>query len=95
MLASIEDQISNNLLHHGSLLKFVYKLDYGDVWFSLEQKRQSEMKIHFIKSGLWCYHSDMEEKEILYGRDIFNWNFPENVERKICEKYLMRFYQAF
>lgn len=63
MLTHIEDQLSNKLLQAGSLFKFVYKLDcYGDIWFSVEYKRQQEMKIHFIKTGIWCYHKDMKEK---------------------------------
>jgi hypothetical protein len=41
MITNIEDQISNKLLQRGSLFKFVYKLKYeGDIWFSIEYKRQ-------------------------------------------------------
>lgn len=57
MLTNIEDKLSNELLQDGSLFKFIYKLDYErDMWFSIEYKEQQEMKIHFIKTGIWCYY---------------------------------------
>ena len=96
MLTHIEDQISNKLLQKGSLFKFVYKLDCeGDVWFSVEYKHQQEMKIHFLKTGIWCYFKEMAEKEVLYARDMFNWSFPEGCDRVLCEQYIKRFYQSF
>jgi hypothetical protein len=95
MLTHIEDKISNKLLQSGSLFKFVYKLDCdGDIWFSVEYKRQQEMKIHFIKTGIWCYHKDMIEKQVYYARDVFNWYFPDE-GRTACEQYIKKFYQSF
>lgn len=52
------------------------------------------MKVHFIKTGIWCYYKDMKEKEVAFARDIFNWNFPEG-DRIACEQYIKRFYQSF
>jgi hypothetical protein len=96
MITHIEDQFSNQLLKRGSLFKFVYKLKYeGDIWFSIEYKRQQEMRVHFIKSGLWCYHKEMHERQVLYARDVFNWNFTGVIDKSTCEQYLKRFYQAF
>jgi hypothetical protein len=63
MLTTIEDKISNRLLQRGSLFKFIYKLDTKeDIWFSIEYKKQQEMKVHFLKSGIWCYYEGMKEK---------------------------------
>lgn len=63
----------------------MYKLNYeGDVWFSIEYKRQQEMRIHFIKSGIWCYCKEMKEKQVLYARDVFNWDLTEVVDRSNC-----------
>lgn len=96
ILTRIEDQISNKLLQRGSLFKFLYKLDCeGDIWFSIDYKRHQDMKVHFLKSGLWCYHADMMEKNVFYGKDIFNWIFPERADRNLCEQYIKRFYQSF
>jgi hypothetical protein len=53
------------------------------------------MRVHFIKSGLWCYNKDMHEKQVLYARDVFNWDFTGVIDRSTCEKYLKRFYQGF
>lgn len=96
MLTSLEDKASNNLLSRGSLFKFVYKLDHdGDIWFTIEHKRQAEAKIHFIKSGLWCYHAEMPEQQLVFAKDVFNWTFPAHANPKLCEKYMMNFYQGF
>ena len=60
MLTNIEDQISNKLLQRGSLFKFVYKLDaLEDIWFSIEYKHQQEMRVHFIKTGVWASYKKM------------------------------------
>ena len=95
MLTHIQDRISNKIFQKGSLFKFVYKLDRdGDVWFSIQYKRQQQMKIHFIKTGLWCYHKDMREKQVSFARDVFHWDFPAG-QRQACEHYIKRFYQSF
>ena len=73
MFTHIEDQFSNKVLQKGSLFKFVYKIDgLEDIWFSIEFKRQQEMRVHFVKTGMWCHHSEMEENQVYYARDIFN-----------------------
>lgn len=96
MITHIEDRISNKLLQRGSLFKFVYKLDCeGDIWFSIEYKHSMEMKVHFIKTGIWCYHKEMHEREVMYGRDIFNWAVGEEASRSTCEQYIKRFFQSF
>jgi len=46
--------MSNKLLKHGSLVKFVYKLDHeSDIWFIIEQKTAQNQEVRFIKTGLW------------------------------------------
>ncbi len=63
MLTSIEDQISEKLLQRGSLFKFIYKLDcQGDIWFSIDFKKHQDIRVHFLKSGIWCYYESMKEK---------------------------------
>lgn len=53
------------------------------------------MKVHFIKSGIWCYYADLKENEVMYARDIFNWEFPSHTAPETCEQYLKRFYHSF
>lgn len=54
------------------------------------------MRIHFIKTGIWAYTKQMEEKEIYYGKDIFNWEMSNDyIKSMTCEKYIKRFYQSF
>ena len=52
------------------------------------------MKIHFIKTGIWCYYKEMKDKKILYARDVFNWQMPKNKEEE-CQQYIKKFYQSF
>ena len=57
----------------GSLAKFVYKLDHeSDIWFGVEQKRNQEMRLRFIKTGLWAYVPGMKVDTPYYARDIFS-----------------------
>ena len=96
MFTHIEDQISNKLLKRGSLFKFVYKIDHqSDIWFSIEYKKLQELRVHFIKTGLWAYTKEMTEQQVYYARDVFNWNLEHRPDRKICEQYIKRFYQSF
>lgn len=37
----------------------------------------------------------MKEKQVLYARDVFDWDLTEVADRSNCEKYLKRFYQSF
>jgi hypothetical protein len=74
----------------------VYKLDcQGDVWFSVEYKRQQEMKVHFLKTGIWCYFREMAARNVLYAKDVFNWPFADGSDRNLCEQYIKRFFQSF
>ena len=73
MLTHIEDQFSNQVLKNGSLFKFLYRLDGDNTWFSVEFKRQQELKVHFIKTGVWCYAKNMNDHEVYYSRDAFHW----------------------
>ena len=99
MLTHIEDQYSNKVLKKGSLFKFVYKLDGDNTWFSVEFKRQQELKVHFIKTGVWCYGRDMEDHEVYYARDVFHWegknNSKDKTEKNVRQKFMKRFYQSF
>ena len=68
ILSTIEDTISNRLLKKGSLFKFVYQLDsVSDSWFSIELKESNELRIHFIKTGIWVYNKSMKHNEIRVG----------------------------
>ncbi len=52
--------MSNKLIKKGSLVKFVYKIDHeSDIWFVVEKKKYQEMKIRFIKTGLWVHTPNM------------------------------------
>lgn len=62
----------------GSLVKFVYKIDHeSDIWFLVEKKKSQEVKIRFIKTGLWVYTPSMEENKQYYAKDVFNWNLKD------------------
>lgn len=96
MFTHIEDQISNKLLKRGSLFKFVYKIDHeSDIWFSIEYKQQQEMRIHFVKTGIWAYTKEMADGQTYYAADAFNWRLADRPDRKACEQYVKRFYQSF
>lgn len=53
------------------------------------------MKVHFIKSGIWCYYKEMATSQVYYGRDMFNWKFSQGSDAKMCKEYIKRFYQNF
>ena len=40
----------------------------------IERKRQQDVQVRFIKTGLWTFTHEMEEKEIYYARDVFKWD---------------------
>lgn len=70
--------MSNKLIKMGSLVKFVYKIDHeSDIWFLVEKKKSQEVKIRFIKTGLWVYTPNMEENKQYYAKDVFNWNLKD------------------
>lgn len=75
MLTHVEDQYSNRVLKKGSLFKFLYRLEGDSTWFSVEYKRQQQLdlKIHFVKSGVWCHGREMRDNEVYYSRDVFCW----------------------
>lgn len=61
IFTTIEDKISNNLLKKGSLFKFVYQIEtFSDNWFTVEFKDSQEVRIHFIKTGIWIYNKSMK-----------------------------------
>ena len=95
MMTHIEDQYSNKVLKRGSLFKFIYKLEEDNIWFSVEFKRQQEMKVHFIKTGVWCYSNDMEDNQVYYSRDAFKWDLDGREDKKTCEKFMKRLYESF
>ena len=77
--------MSNKLLKKGSLFKFVFQVSkLSDTWFSIELRESKEIKIHFIKNGIWIFHKNMQEKELHYGKDLFNWDFKDRADRKEC-----------
>lgn len=53
------------------------------------------MRVHFIKTGVWCYSKEMQDNQVYYARDIFNFNAAESQETSICQKLIKRFYQSF
>ena len=96
MITHIEDQFSNHVLKKGSLFKFVYKLEQDDIWFSVEFKRQQEMRVHFIKTGVWCYTHDMEDERVYYARDVFNWDVKqEGADQTTRKNFMKNFYESF
>lgn len=78
------------------MFKFVYQIDsLSDSWFSIELKESNELKIHFIKTGVWVYHKAMKHNEIRVGEDIFNWVIGDRSDKSHCEKYIKLFFQSF
>lgn len=57
----IENKISVRLMKKGSLCKFVYQIDTNsETWFTVELKDSNELRVHFIKNGIWIHHQDMK-----------------------------------
>lgn len=72
----MEDQMSNQLLKLGSLVKFVYKINHeSDVWFQIEHKLRQDTQIRFIKTGVWAYTQEMQQHQIYYSQDVFNLDY--------------------
>lgn len=72
IMLTVEEMISNQLLKKGSLFKFVYQInEISDIWFSIELRESSQLKLHFIKNGIWIYHRLMKPNQISVGEDIF------------------------
>lgn len=85
MFTHIEDKFSNNILKKGSLFKFIYKLDTAEeIWFSIEYKKQQDMRVHFIKTGVWCYSNEMEDNQVYYARDMFKWDLWGREDADMC-----------
>lgn len=96
MFTHIEDKFSNNILKKGSLFKFIYKLDTAEeIWFSIEYKKQQDMRVHFIKTGVWCYSNEIEDNQVYYARDMFKWDLWGREDADMCQKFAKRFYQSF
>ena len=96
MLTHIEDEMSNKLIKKGSLVKFVYKIDHeSDIWFLVEKKKYQDMKIRFIKTGLWVHTPNMEDNKQYVAKDVFNWDTKSEKDKDICNQYIKLFYQSF
>lgn len=73
-MTHIENKISVNLLESGSICKFVYQIDTNsETWFTVELKDSNELRVHFIKNGLWINHEGTNKDEIYVLKDAFNW----------------------
>lgn len=60
--------ISNQILKRGSLFKFVYQINsISDIWFTVDIRESHEIKLRFIKNGIWIYHKSMKHDEIMIG----------------------------
>jgi hypothetical protein len=96
LLTHIEDEMSNKLIKKGSLVKFVYKIDHeSDIWFLVEKKKYQDMRIRFIKTGLWVHTPNMEDNKQYFAKDVFNWDTKSEKDKDICNQYIKLFYQSF
>jgi hypothetical protein len=69
----------------GSLFKVVYQTEtILDNWFTIEYKDSEDIKVHFIKNGVWVYQKTMQSEEIYYARDLFNWSISERSDKSTC-----------
>lgn len=56
----------------------------------------NELKVHFIKNGIWLYTRSMKPNEIRVAEDIFNWEgISQRNDKSSCEKYIKMLYQSF
>lgn len=37
----------------------------SDLWFSIELRDSNQLRIHFIKNGIWIYHKDMKANKFM------------------------------
>ena len=56
----------------------------SDTWFTVEHKNSNELRVHFIKNGIWLYHEGLKKDEIYAARDAFN--YTQIHEKKLEEK---------
>lgn len=85
------------MLKRGSLCKFVYQIDTNsETWFTVELKDSNELRVHFIKNGLWICNEDMDKDQIYVSRDAFNWEgINDRNDKEQAAKYIKRFFQSF
>lgn len=56
ILATIEENISKTLVKKGSIFKFVFEVaELAHNWFAIEVRKSKELRIHFLKTGIWTY----------------------------------------
>lgn len=73
-ISKIESDISSKLLKKGSIFKFVYQINsIAESWFTVKVKENGQVKIHFIKNGIWIYNQNMKADNIYIAKDIFFW----------------------
>ena len=73
MIGNIQQNISRTLLEPGSIFTFVFEVEeLAGNWFVLELKDNMDVKVRFLKTGIWVYNRRMAYEEVYYGQDIFN-----------------------
>ena len=96
IIATIQDNVSRTLLHHGSIFTFVFEVEeLANNWFAIEVRENMEIKVHFLKTGIWIYHRGMKFEEIYYGHDIFHCEDEELAASDNAEKTIKLLYNAF
>ena len=98
MLATIEENISKTLVKKGSIFKFVFEVaELAHNWFAIEVRKNKELKIHFLKTGIWIYLKSFKPETIYYAQDIFHFDPVEyhTHNHKSCEKTIKLLYNNF
>lgn len=82
MVGNIQENISRTLLEPGSIFTFVFEVEeLAGNWFVLELKENMDVKVRFLKTGVWVYHKRMRYEDVYYGQDIFHCDDETLAER--------------
>lgn len=97
MMGNIQENISRTLLEPGSIFTFAFEVEELEGnWFVLELKENMDVKVRFLKTGIWVYHRRMAYEEVYYGQDIFNCDDDEELTHRPCkEQTLKLLYNTF
>lgn len=96
ILATIQDNVSRTLLHDGSIFTFVFEVEQlAGNWFAIEVRENMEIKVHFLKTGIWIYSRGMKFDDVYYAQDIFHCSDEELHSNQNAEKTIKLLYNAF
>lgn len=86
------------MVKKGSIFKFVFEVaELAHNWFAIEVRKNKELRIHFLKTGIWTYLKSFREDSIYYAQDIFhfeNTDYPSFTSDG-CEKTIRLLYNNF